>query len=86
MWQMDGGLIFPTSAPGVYALTFPVGPPLPGQNAAGTLPNLFAEQAALAGRCAVEASVSSYQTPSRSGDTFSTDAARYLPWSRRANG
>jgi len=62
------------SASGAYALTLPIDAPLLGQYGAGTLPIALAAQPAVAGKYAVEASATGYQTQSVNADISAANA------------
>lgn len=61
---------------GAYALTLPVGAPLLGQFGAGTLPIALVAQTAFAGKYAVEATATGYQTQSVSHDISTANATQ----------
>ncbi len=65
-----------TTPSGAYALTLPTGAPLLGQYGAGTLPIALAAQSGVAGKYAVEASATGYQTQSANVDISTADATR----------
>ena len=64
------------SASGAYTLTLPVGAPMLGQYATGTLPIALVAQAGVASKYTVEASATGYQTQSVSKDISATDATQ----------
>lgn len=64
-----------TTPVGAYALTLPAGAPLLGQYSA-TLPITLAAQAGVAGKYAIEASATGYQTKSVSTDISAADATQ----------
>lgn len=65
-----------TTPPGAYALTLPAGAPLLGQYGTGTLPIALVAQSGVAGKYAVEASATGYQTQSVNLDISTADATR----------
>ena len=64
------------SASGAYTLTLPIGVPMLGQYATGTLPIALVAQAGVAGKYSVEASASGYQTQSVSKDISAANATQ----------
>jgi len=64
------------SAFGAYSLTLPIGAPMLGQYATGTLPIAFVAQAAMVGKYSVEASATGYRTQSFSKDISVADATQ----------
>ncbi len=64
------------SASGAYTLTLPIGAPMLGQYATGTLPIALVAQAAVAAKYTVEASATGYQTQSVSKDLAAADATQ----------
>ena len=64
------------SASGAYTLTLPIGAPMLGQYATGTLPIALVAQAGVAGKYSVEASASGYQTQSVSKDISAANATQ----------
>jgi len=64
------------SSSGAYTLTLPIGAPLLGQYATGTLPIALAAQVGVAGKYTVEASATGYQTQSASKDIAAANATQ----------
>jgi hypothetical protein len=62
-----------TELPGSYSLSLPIAEPLLGHYGTGTLPIIFAPQTDLAGKYAVEASATGYQTQSFNVDITIAD-------------
>jgi hypothetical protein len=63
-------------AAGAYALTLPIGAPLLGQYATGTLPISLVAQSSVAGTYSIEASATGYQTQSASKNISAADATQ----------
>lgn len=66
------------SASGAYSLTLPIGAPMLGQYATGTLPIALVAQAGVAGKYTIEGSATGYQTQSSSKDISAADATQNL--------
>ena len=65
-----------TTPPGAYGLTLPIGAPMLGQYATGTLPIALVPQAGVAGKYAIEGSAIGYQTQSASKDMTTADTTQ----------
>jgi hypothetical protein len=66
------------SASGAYSLTLPIGAPMLGQYATGTLPIALVAQAGVAGKYTIEGSAPGYQTQLSSKDISAADATQNL--------